>query len=89
MKYITKTLEFKIEEPTAVTLGKFDGLHRGHELLMCTVLECKEKYQVSSVAFTFDIPPRSRVEEIVASVLTTNDEKQNKKQKQKKARKTY
>ena len=76
MKYITKTLDFKIEEPTAVTLGKFDGLHRGHELLMRTVLECKEKYQVASVAFTFDIPPRSRVEEIVASVLTTNDEKQ-------------
>lgn len=76
MKYITKTLEFKIEEPTAVTLGKFDGLHRGHELLMQTVLECKEKYQVASVAFTFDIPPRSKVEEIVASVLTTNDEKQ-------------
>ena len=76
MKYITKTLEFKIEEPTAVTLGKFDGLHRGHELLMNTVLECKQKYQVASVAFTFDIPPRSRVEEIVANVLTTNDEKQ-------------
>lgn len=76
MKYITKTLDFKIDEPTAVTLGKFDGLHRGHELLMHTVLECKKKYQVASVAFTFDIPPRSRVEEIVARVLTTNDEKQ-------------
>lgn len=76
MKYITKTLDFKIEEPTAVTLGKFDGLHRGHELLMRTVLECKEKYQVASVAFTFDMPPRNRVEEIVANVLTTNDEKQ-------------
>lgn len=76
MKYITKTLEFKIEEPTAVTLGKFDGLHRGHELLMQNVLECSRKYQVASVAFTFDMPPRNRVEEIVANVLTTNDEKQ-------------
>lgn len=76
MKYIRKTLEFKIEEPTAVTLGKFDGLHRGHEFLMHTVLECKERYQVASVAFTFDMPPRNRVEEIVANVLTTNEEKQ-------------
>lgn len=76
MEYIRKTLEFQIEEPTAVTLGKFDGLHRGHELLMRTVLDCKEKYQVASVAFTFDMPPRNRVEEIVANVLTTNDEKQ-------------
>ena len=76
MIYITKTLDFKIEEPTAVTLGKFDGLHRGHELLMHTVLECKKKFQVATVAFTFDIPPRSRVEGIGSSVLTTNDEKQ-------------
>lgn len=76
MKYITNTLDFKIEEPTAVTLGKFDGLHRGHELLMHTVLECKEKHKVASVAFTFDMPPRNRVEEIIANVLTTNDEKQ-------------
>ncbi len=76
MKYITKTLGFKIEEPTAVTLGKFDGLHRGHELLMQNVLECSRKYKVASVAFTFDMPPRNRVEEIVANVLTTNDEKQ-------------
>lgn len=76
MEYIRKTLDFKIEEPTAVTLGKFDGLHRGHELLMNTVLEYSKKYQVSSVAFTFDMPPRNRVEEIVANVLTTNDEKQ-------------
>lgn len=76
MEYIRKTLDFQIEEPTAVTLGKFDGLHRGHELLMRTVLDCKEKYHVASVAFTFDMPPRNRVEEIVANVLTTNDEKQ-------------
>lgn len=76
MKYIRKTLDFQIEEPTAVTLGKFDGLHRGHELLMRTVLECGKKYHVASVAFTFDMPPRNRVEEIVANVLTTNDEKQ-------------
>lgn len=76
MKYITKTLDFKIEEPTAVTLGKFDGLHRGHELLMQNVLKCKKEHGVATVAFTFDMPPRNRVEEIVANVLTTNDEKQ-------------
>ena len=76
MEYIRKTLDFQLEEPTAVTLGKFDGLHRGHELLMITVLEYSRKYDVASVAFTFDMPPRNRIEEIVANVLTTNDEKQ-------------
>lgn len=76
MKYIRKTLNFQVEEPTAVTLGKFDGLHRGHELLMNTVLEYSRNYNVASVAFTFDIPPRNKVEEIIANVLTTNEEKQ-------------
>jgi len=76
MKYIRKTLDFQIEEPTAVTLGKFDGLHRGHELLMNTVLEYSRNYDVASVAFTFDIPPRNKVEEIIANVLTTNEEKE-------------
>lgn len=68
MKYIRRTLDFQIEESTAVTLGKFDGLHRGHELLMQTVLDCSKKYGVASVAFTFDMSPQS--------VLTTNEEKQ-------------
>ena len=76
MKYIKNTLDFQLEEPTAVTLGKFDGLHRGHELLMHTVLEYSRNYNVASVAFTFDMPPQNRVEEIIASVLTTNEEKQ-------------
>ena len=76
MKYIRKTLDFQIEESTAVTLGKFDGLHRGHELLMNTVLEYSRSYNVASVAFTFDIPPRNKVEEIIANVLTTNEEKE-------------
>lgn len=76
MKYIRNTLDFHVEEPTAVTLGKFDGLHRGHDLLMQTVLQYSKNYNAASVAFTFDMPPRNRVEEIVANVLTTNEEKQ-------------
>lgn len=76
MEYIRNTLDFHVAEPTAVTLGKFDGLHRGHDLLMQTVLECSRNYNTASVAFTFDMPPRNRVEEIVANVLTTNEEKQ-------------
>ena len=76
MEFIRKTLEFQVEEPTAVTLGKFDGLHRGHDLLMQTVLEYSKEFSLVSVAFTFDIPPRNKVEEIVANVLTTNEEKE-------------
>ena len=30
MQYFAGTREVQIKEPTAVTIGKFDGLHRGH-----------------------------------------------------------
>ena len=75
MKYINHTLTFKIEKPTVITFGKFDGLHRGHELLMKTLFQKKEEYGYQTVVFTFDIPPRNKVNEMEAKVLTTNAEK--------------
>lgn len=76
MKYIKHTLEFQIEEPSVVTLGKFDGLHRGHELLMNELLRICADEHLASVVFTFDIPPKTKVDDILAKVLTTNEEKQ-------------
>lgn len=76
MKYIKKTLDFQIEEPTVVTLGKFDGLHRGHEKLMNALKEYSRLHELAAVAFTFDIPPRNRLEDITSKVLTTNEEKE-------------
>lgn len=75
MEYIKGTTAFKIEEPTVLSLGKFDGLHRGHELLMDYVFK-KQKEGLKAVIFTFDIPPRKSVEQIQAQVLTTNEEKE-------------
>ena len=34
MEYIKQSMTFEIQEPTVLSLGKFDGLHRGHELLL-------------------------------------------------------
>lgn len=34
MKYIRNTTDFYIEENTVLSLGKFDGIHRGHEQLL-------------------------------------------------------
>ncbi len=75
MKYINNTLDFRIEEPTVVTLGKFDGLHRGHELLMEKLIEQGNLHGYQTVVFTFDIPPRRKLGEPAAKVLTTNEEK--------------
>ena len=43
MKYIKDTLDFKIEEPSVITLGKFDGLHTGHRYLMDAMQKGKEQ----------------------------------------------
>lgn len=74
MEYIRGTTEFAIEEDCVISLGKFDGLHRGHELLLENMMAKKEK-GLAAVLFTFDIPPRPLALDTVQKVLTTNDEK--------------
>lgn len=74
MKYIKDTTEFFIEEPTVISLGKFDGIHRGHELLLEQLMKKKSEGYVT-VIFTFNIPPKKVVEEEDVKVLTTNEEK--------------
>ena len=56
-----KIEDFHIEEPTALSLGKFDGVHRGHEALIEHLLE-KKKEGLKAVVFTFDIPPKKLTE---------------------------
>lgn len=75
MEYIRETLNFKIENPTAITLGKFDGLHRGHELLMDNLMKISKEENLKSVAFTFDMAPTYIVANKDPEVLTTNEEK--------------
>ena len=74
MEYIRNTTDFYIEENTAISLGKFDGIHRGHELLL-EHLAKKKAEGLKAVLFTFDIPPRKNIEQVEAKVLTTNEEK--------------
>lgn len=57
MEIIKNTTEFQIEEPTAISLGKFDGLHQGHQLLVDRILK-KKKERLASLIFTFDFGER-------------------------------
>ena len=56
MKIISDTLDFWIPQESAITLGKFDGIHKGHQKLMKKVLE-KKKAGLKSVVFTFGQMP--------------------------------
>ena len=74
MKYIKNTIKIFIDEPVVISLGKFDGIHRGHELLMEQLMK-KKAQGLATVIFTFDIPPKKVIGLEDAKVLTTNEEK--------------
>lgn len=57
MQIIQNTTEFQIQGRSAVAIGKFDGIHRGHIELLRHILKQKEK-GLHAVVFTFD-PPAS------------------------------
>ena len=57
MRYIADTTEFQITEPTIVTLGKFDGRHRGHQKLLRAMKDLKGKTGWATAIFTFSIAP--------------------------------
>lgn len=56
MKILTDK-NITIEEPTSITLGKFDGIHLGHRELIKTVTDSAEAHNLISVVFTFDPHP--------------------------------
>lgn len=74
MQYITGTKEFQIDEPTVVSIGKFDGLHSGHQKLVNEMLHWKEKGYKAAM-FTFSTPPWTLVKGKLQTVLMTNRER--------------
>lgn len=74
MIIIENTTEFHIDGPSAIALGKFDGIHKGHRLLLDRILE-KKKQGYKAVVFTFNISPLSYFSKRTVPGLTTNEEK--------------
>lgn len=58
-----------LKEPSVIVLGKFDGMHRGHRLLLETAADICRKNALKLAVFTIKQAPRER------SLLMTYEEK--------------
>ncbi len=68
MQYIRELEEYQGKGRTAVTLGKFDGLHRGHQKLVARICARAVWEELESVVFAFDMDRSS---------LMTNEERRD------------
>jgi len=59
MRLFHGTDNAEIQRPTVLTLGVFDGLHLGHQLIMRTVVERARVVGAIPTAITFDPHPRA------------------------------
>ncbi|MGL5259199.1 MAG: bifunctional riboflavin kinase/FAD synthetase [Lachnospiraceae bacterium] len=74
MQIIKKTTEFMIHEKTAVAIGKFDGIHLGHKILVDKLL-AKKKEGFNAVILTFDPLPDQFFGKEYQGEITTKEEK--------------
>lgn len=77
MLIIQNTEHFRIESPTIVTIGTFDGVHLGHQKILSRLKELKEKTGLKTVVLTFEPHPRKVLfpEQKDLKLLTLIDEK--------------
>lgn len=75
MLYIKGIDNFSFDRGSVVTLGKFDGVHRGHQLLLETVCEIAGHYGLIAAAFTFTSSPQAAMSHRKNSVIMTNAER--------------
>lgn len=74
MEIISGTTEFNIAEKTVVSIGKFDGVHKGHLYILKRMRDYISRgYKLCIM--TFDIPPSSMGFGNDKGVLFTNTEK--------------
>ena len=76
MRLFHGTDNAEIQRPTVLTLGVFDGLHLGHQLVMRTVFERAHELNAVPTVITFDPHPRAVVHpESAPPLLQTLDQK--------------
>lgn len=74
MKIISEK-KFEKLNNTVLTIGKFDGLHRGHQILIDKLAEIKQE-GYTSVFFTFKKAPKEVLDMQMPEYILTQDEKE-------------
>lgn len=74
MQIIQGTTDFELRQKSAVAIGKFDGIHRGHMALLSELLKKKEEGLLATV-FTFDPPAAAFFGDGSQKELSTREEK--------------
>lgn len=62
---------------SVVTIGNFDGIHKGHQVLIKEAVQFANKRNIKSVVFTFDNHPANYFENKHVKSIITNNEKIN------------
>jgi riboflavin kinase/FMN adenylyltransferase len=76
MRLFHGTDNAEIQRPTALTLGVFDGLHLGHQLIMKTVVDRARAVNAVPTVITFEPHPRAVLHpESAPPLLQTFDQK--------------
>ncbi len=74
MEYLNSLFDCKINKPTAVTVGKFDGIHKGHGILTEGIRQQKARGLYSCMV-TFGNSPRISLGKDLQPCLITNQER--------------
>lgn len=78
MKIISETTDFQLDKASSVAIGKFDGVHLGHRLLIDDIVSYAKTHEnCNSVIFTFNPSPESLFLGRSLPELTTVSEKRS------------
>lgn len=75
MKEWIGSTDVSIGVPTVVSIGKFDGEHKGHQKIFSTMLRIAEEMDLKTAVFTFGTPPSAVVEGNFRPQINTNAER--------------
>ncbi|MBR6230892.1 MAG: bifunctional riboflavin kinase/FAD synthetase [Lachnospiraceae bacterium] len=77
MKYYKRLEDIEQKIQTVVTLGKFDGVHRGHQKLLNEVFEIAGEQGLETCVFTFSVLPQAKLMHKKSMTILSNSERRD------------